>query len=114
VSKREPRNPHDYNAIVVRNQFGVMLGHLSRADAAALAPALDRGGGFGWEGGTRRTLISLREAGLRDVDPQLPVKGSGFEGTLTLPPAKGPTGPPQNRASTIRFACSRGNPPGRR
>jgi hypothetical protein len=40
---REPRNPHDSNAIVVRDQFGVMLGHLSRADAAALAPALDSG-----------------------------------------------------------------------
>lgn len=43
VLYREKGNPHDSNAIAARTQSGTILGHLSRSDAASLAPALDRG-----------------------------------------------------------------------
>jgi hypothetical protein len=43
ILHREKGNPHDSNAVAVRTQSGTMLGHLSRFDAARLAPALDRG-----------------------------------------------------------------------
>ena len=40
---REPRNPHDANAIAVRSLDGRMVGHLSRNTAAWFASELDRG-----------------------------------------------------------------------
>ena len=40
---REPRNPYDKNAIRVDNQSHEQVGHISRTQAAVLAPLLDRG-----------------------------------------------------------------------
>lgn len=41
--RREPDNPHDSNAVLVLSARGVGIGHLSRADAAALAAIIDAG-----------------------------------------------------------------------
>jgi hypothetical protein len=40
---REPTNPHDPNAIAVQSSRGVVIGYLSREDAAVLSPTIDSG-----------------------------------------------------------------------
>ncbi len=40
---RQPRNPHDNNAIFVTDELGRGLGFIARDDASVLAPALDSG-----------------------------------------------------------------------
>jgi SWI/SNF-related matrix-associated actin-dependent regulator of chromatin subfamily A3 len=41
VVRRESRNPYDSNAIRINNVMGDQIGHLSRGDAAKLAPLMD-------------------------------------------------------------------------
>lgn len=41
--RREPKNPFDRSALQVRTEAGAMLGHVSAADAAKLAPLIDGG-----------------------------------------------------------------------
>ena len=41
---REPKNPHDRNAIRVERLTGEQIGYISRVEAATLAPSLDRQG----------------------------------------------------------------------
>ena len=41
VVKREPRNPHDSNAIRISNVMGDQIGHLNSQTAAKLAPLMD-------------------------------------------------------------------------
>ena len=43
IIKREPTNQYDPNAIRVNNVMGNQIGHIPRANAAKLAPFLDRG-----------------------------------------------------------------------
>ena len=40
---REPKNPHDRNAIRVNNCIGQQIGHIKRKQAATLAPLIDKG-----------------------------------------------------------------------
>lgn len=41
--QREPSNPYDSNAILVRLEFGQVIGYAPREEASMLAPYLDRG-----------------------------------------------------------------------
>lgn len=40
---REPGNPHDANAVAVRDRAGLKLGYVPRADAPTVAKAMDTG-----------------------------------------------------------------------
>ncbi len=40
---REPGNPHDPNAVCIRDRVGLKLGYVPRVDAPAVAKAMDGG-----------------------------------------------------------------------
>lgn len=95
---REPDNPYDANAVLVRSCRGIGIGYLNRADAAAIAPAIDegrsyeatlhelRGGVSGyttygariciaWDGAETKQCVPLDEDQLRSRRGKLAMKG---------------------------------------
>jgi len=61
VLVREPKNPYDQNAIAVHAEDGrgnaILVGYVNRADAARLAPAIDRLNAAGTQVAMEATII---------------------------------------------------------
>ncbi|KAL8717229.1 MAG: hypothetical protein Q9225_005514, partial [Loekoesia sp. 1 TL-2023] len=69
--RREPSNPHDSNAIRIKNVLGDQIGHIGRREAAKLTPYIDNGsllveGALAGSKGQYDCPISLRLFGPRD------------------------------------------------
>jgi hypothetical protein len=96
VLRREPDNPHDANAISVRDATGArQAGWVPRELAAVLAPAIDRGEPY--------SAIALRE---RRADPRSPRAG------LTMLVAAAPA--IELRVVPVSRSRPSGGPPGAR
>lgn len=66
VLVREPGNPADRNAIIVWIMGAGHVGYLSREDALAFAPVIDRLAAAGWLVGCEATLTGGWDRGKRD------------------------------------------------